>query len=275
MVANHVIWVDYHSQTPAWRTCYTDEKASQLGRARKVAIFLVRSNLLFQQNPPVMLEVYGKPDFPSLLSPKPPGEVSMTYRPVFPPYCRAIAVVFFLSLALALACIHTPRLAAQDGSTKTAAEPLAFDIQLDTVHKEFDGTFCWFHPRVGAIPKGGRDGKPAVVMTLQKWLLSASDFFSALSDLRTDDLGASWTGPREHQELGWRNIGENSVEGVCDFTPGWHAPSGKLLAVGHTVRYKNDKSHGRAPPPLHRLFRLRRKDPHLVPLGRHQDAWNR
>ena len=160
----------------------------------------------------------------------------MTHRRVFPPYCRAVAVALFLSLA----CTCIPSLAAQEGDAKTAAEPPAFDVQLDTVHKEFDGTFCWFHPRVGVIPKGGRDGKPAVVMTLQKWLLSADDFFSALSDLRTDDLGASWTGPREHKELGWRKIGENSVEGVCDFTPGWHAPSGKLLAVGHTVRYKND-----------------------------------
>jgi len=35
---------------------------------------------------------------------------------------------------------------------------------------------------------------PAVVMTVQKWLLSADDYFSALSEMRTDDLGG---------ELGW------------------------------------------------------------------------
>jgi hypothetical protein len=29
--------------------------------------------------------------------------------------------------------------------------------------------------------------------------------------------------------------------GICDFTPGWHAPTGKLLAIGHTVRYKDEK----------------------------------
>ena len=33
----------------------------------------------------------------------------------------------------------------------------------------------------------------------------------------------------------------------CDFTPQWHARSGKLLATGKTFRYKNDE-HFRGPP---------------------------
>lgn len=130
-----------------------------------------------------------------------------------------------------------------------AEEPLDFEIQLDVPLREFDGTFCWFHPRAGVIPQAGRDGAPAVVMTMQKWFLSASDFFSVLSDMRTDDLGASWIGPTERETLGWRETGENAVEGICDFTPGWHAPSGRLLAFGHTVRYVNDRL---APEPRQR-----------------------
>jgi hypothetical protein len=164
------------------------------------------------------------------------------------PYCLPFGTAFSFVVLLCLIACAMPSFAAQgdNGSAakeraQTMVKPLPFDIKLDTVHKEFDGSFCWFHPRIGAIPGAGLDGQPAVVMTLQKWFLSASDFFSALSDMRTDDLGASWTGPKEHEELAWREIGENSVEGVCDFTPGWHAPSGKLLAIGHTVRYKNDK----------------------------------
>ncbi len=128
------------------------------------------------------------------------------------------------------------------------AEPLTFEIQLDTVHQQWEGSFCWFHPRAGAIPGAGKDGKPAVVITMQKWLLSASDYFSTISDMRSDDLGATWEGPTEWPELGWRDIGDGITEGICDFTPGWHAPSGKLLAFGHTVRYKDAHLMGEPRP---------------------------
>jgi len=122
-----------------------------------------------------------------------------------------------------------------------AVEPLTFDIKLDTVYQQWDGDFCWFHPRAGAIPGAGKDGAPAVVMTTQKWFVKVSDYFSTLSDLRTDDLGATWEGPTERPVLGWRDIGGGITEGICDFTPGWHAPTGKLLAFGHTVRYENER----------------------------------
>ena len=49
-----------------------------------------------------------------------------------------------------------------------AAEPLGFTVKLDTVLEHDDGRFLWFHPRVAAIPKAGRGGKPAVVLTLQE-----------------------------------------------------------------------------------------------------------
>jgi hypothetical protein len=48
--------------------------------------------------------------------------------------------------------------------------PLAFDVKLDVVKQELYPDFCWFHPRVAAIPGAGREGRPAVVMTLQKHL---------------------------------------------------------------------------------------------------------
>jgi hypothetical protein len=118
-------------------------------------------------------------------------------------------------------------------------EPLGYTVKLDTVLKEFDGTFCWFHPRAGAIPGAGKDGGPAVVITMQKWFLSASDYFSGLSVLRTDDMGKTWTPPDERPELAWRDEGNGVTVGICDFTPGWHAPTKRLLAIGHTVRYKN------------------------------------
>lgn len=122
-----------------------------------------------------------------------------------------------------------------------AEKPLDYEIQLDTVLSGFNGEFCWFHPRAGSIPGMGKNGGPAIVMTLQKWFVSASDYFSGLSVMRTDDLGKTWTGPEERPELSWRPEGEGRVVGICDFQPGFHRKTGKLIDLGHTVRYENGK----------------------------------
>lgn len=124
-----------------------------------------------------------------------------------------------------------------------AAEPApGFKIQLDVVRKGYDGKKCWVHPRAGAIPPTSAGASPSVVMTLQELLLSGSDIFYALNEMRTDDLGRTWSGPTEHADtLGRRNEPEGVVVAACDFTPKWHAKSGKLLGIGHTVRYQGDK----------------------------------
>ena len=75
-----------------------------------------------------------------------------------------------------------------------SAEPPAFDIQLDTISSGFDKVSCWVHPRAGAIP----GATPVVVLTMQKAMLSGSDVFGALNEMRTDDLGKTWSAPLEH-----------------------------------------------------------------------------
>lgn len=116
--------------------------------------------------------------------------------------------------------------------------PVGFAIQLDTICSGFDKKTCWVHPRAGIIP--GESLK--VVLTMQKLLLSGSDVFSPLSDLRSDDLGKTWSAPREQtRTLGQRGEGYGVTVGACDFWPKWHAQSGKLLGVGHTVRYRDNR----------------------------------
>jgi hypothetical protein len=125
-------------------------------------------------------------------------------------------------------------------STLSGGEPapVAFDIQLDVVRRGYDGQTCWVHPRAGAIP----GATPSVVLTMQKLLLTGSDVFYALNEMRSDDLGRSWSGPAEHGDtLGRRNEPDGVIVAACDFTPKWHSASGKLLGIGHTVRYRNDK----------------------------------
>jgi len=114
--------------------------------------------------------------------------------------------------------------------------PLGLTIRLDVAKQELSPDYCWFHPRPAAVPGAGRDGKPAVIVTLQKHL-QVSDYYSGLWTMRTDDLGETWTGPTEIPELGWVREPNGIVVAVADVTPGWHAPSKRLLAIGCSVRY--------------------------------------
>ena len=113
--------------------------------------------------------------------------------------------------------------------------PVDYEIQLDVVLPEDPGRGSWFQPRPAAIPGMGQDGQPAVVMTIQQAL--GSDFFTGLSAMRTDDLGRTWTKPREVPQHGWRDAEDGLTVGICDFTWAWHAPTGRLLGIGHTARY--------------------------------------
>jgi len=127
-------------------------------------------------------------------------------------------------------------LAATPGSADAPRKALAFDVKLDVVRQELHPDFCWFLPRIVAVPGAGREGRPSVVMTLQKHL-AASDHYSGLWMMRSDDLGETWTGPTEIPQLGWTTGADGVVTAVADVTPGWHAPSGKVIAMGCTVRY--------------------------------------
>lgn len=115
---------------------------------------------------------------------------------------------------------------------------LPYQVKLETISRGYDGKTCWVHPRAGAIP-----GKtPSVVLTMQKLLLTGSDVFYALNDVRTDDLAKTWSPIREHQDtLGRREEPGGTIVAACDFTPRWHSKSGKLLGIGHTVRYQDEK----------------------------------
>ncbi len=113
---------------------------------------------------------------------------------------------------------------------------LPFQVRAEAILRHLSPDFCWFHPRAAAMPGWGKDGRPAVLITLQKHLV-VSDYYSGMYMMRTDDLGATWTGPAEIPELAWRKGPGNETIAVCDVTPGWHPPSGRVLAIGIKLRY--------------------------------------
>lgn len=126
--------------------------------------------------------------------------------------------------------------AAQSLVTLASPIPLRYRGQAEPMLQVLEPGFCWFHPRAAALPGAGQNGQPAVVVTIQKHLV-ASDHFSGLCYMRSDDLGRTWTGPTEVPELAWRSGPKGETIGVCDVTPGWVAHSKKLLAIGIQLRY--------------------------------------
>ncbi|QDT91259.1 sialidase family protein [Gimesia algae] len=119
------------------------------------------------------------------------------------------------------------------------AKPPSYEVDLRVVTEGFDGKTCWVQARTGAIPQPG-PFPATVVLTMQKVLLSGSDVFYALNEMRTTD-GENWVGPIKHETLARRRLSDTQEIAVCDFTPGWHAKTKKLLGTGHTVRYENNK----------------------------------
>ncbi|MDF1756559.1 MAG: sialidase family protein [Verrucomicrobiales bacterium] len=130
-------------------------------------------------------------------------------------------------------------------SQKTFSAEPPFQIELTTARQGFEGEMCWVHARAGAIPPNDPSKDPLVVMTLQKLQLSGSDVFYALNEMRTPDLGKTWTSPQQHENFArvpFSFDGKDDLEiTVCDFWPRWHAQSGKLLGTGHTVVYENNR----------------------------------
>jgi len=112
---------------------------------------------------------------------------------------------------------------------QASSDPL-YEIELTVAREGFDGKLCWVHARAGTIPSR-TEAPPLVVMTLQKLDISGSDVFYALNEMRTGNLGETWTVPEEHASFArvpfsWR--GQDDLEiTVCDFWPRWHAESKK------------------------------------------------
>lgn len=140
---------------------------------------------------------------------------------------------------LLLGCFVLLLHVASDFGVPASAEEvgrLDYSVQAVPLHQELSPDFCWFHPRPAAIPGFGLNGGPSVIVTIQKHL-AASDHFSGLYLLRSDDLGKNWSGPREIPELKWRQRPDGVSISVIDVTPGWHPQSRKVIAIGAKTLY--------------------------------------
>lgn len=115
-----------------------------------------------------------------------------------------------------------------------AGEPaLDYTLELSELLPPAKEGGIWFQPRPVAIP--ARSGGPLAVMTIQQAI--GSDFFSGLSTMKSTDGGRTWSAPTLDPGMGWRPGADGLQIGVCDITLGWHAPSRKVIGIGHTATY--------------------------------------
>jgi hypothetical protein len=115
-------------------------------------------------------------------------------------------------------------------SLSCVASDLDFEIKIETPIIHDDHQFLWYHPRAAAIP-----GKGAV-MTIKKHL-GISDYYSGLYMMQRTNLQTPWIEPKFIPELDWRPQGNGTIISVADVTPGWHAESKKIIAIGCEVPY--------------------------------------
>ena len=158
---------------------------------------------------------------------------------------------------------------------KNEKHPSELQIELQTIHSGYDRKTCWVHPRAGMIPGGaGREGNPfSVVLTMHELLISGSDVFYPIHDMRTDDGGKTWLGPASQAgAFGRRPMPGGAEEGVCDFWPAWHAKSGVLVGnrPHRPLRWRQSPAAPEAS--RHRLQRVRPADAAMVALPHLGDA---
>lgn len=140
----------------------------------------------------------------------------------------------FVAVVFAMFVVVTPARTAEEATSGGHApgERLDYAIKVEAAHKEVNDKYFWFHPYLAAIPDGGRDGMPAVILVTQKHLV-ADDHYSNTFVMRTNDLGKTWSSPTPVPQLKWLSEGGYDLA-ISSIVPNWHPQSGKLIAIGHS-----------------------------------------
>lgn len=111
-----------------------------------------------------------------------------------------------------------------------------FTVEVEELLAHDDGKFLWYHPRCVAYPNDfTRVPTPSYLITLQRHLM-VSDHYDGLA-VMAQGVRRGWSEPTPVPSLAWRKDADGATIAVCDVTPGFHEPSGRVLAIGAKILY--------------------------------------
>ncbi len=123
----------------------------------------------------------------------------------------------------------------------SGSDRLSYEVDLTSPAKYSENGESWVHARSGMIPATTTGGSPSVLITMNIMQSKGSDVFPGVVSMRTDNLGKTWTKPVLDRNLAPRleTVEDKPLLPVAasDFYPLFHAKSGLLLNIGHTVTY--------------------------------------
>ena len=123
-------------------------------------------------------------------------------------------------------------------ATKDLPLELGYEVVLDTLTRGENARYMWTHARSASIPAD----TPIVVTTVSMTLKSGSDVYHDLYEIITDDMGKSWSQPQLIPSLKVYQT-DGGYRSMADMWPQWHAASQKILNIGTSPYYANDKTH--------------------------------
>jgi lysophospholipase L1-like esterase len=120
--------------------------------------------------------------------------------------------------------------------------PVTFRVRLDEVLSHDDGKSLWYHARGVAFPRLGTL-LPTLdtLLTLQRHLM-ADDHYDGLA-VAVPDRGGVWKGPYPVPALAWKKDDAGRTIAVCDVTPGYHAATQRVIAIGAKILYDDQGKH--------------------------------
>ena len=138
--------------------------------------------------------------------------------------------IFLLAVVVLTACAGN--------ATKDLPVELAYKVVPDTLTRGEDRDYMWTHARSAAVPAD----TPLVITTMSMTLKSGSDVYHDLYQVVTRDMGKTWSQPQVIPSLKVNKTGDG-YRSMADMWPQWHLASKKILNIGTSPFYANDKTH--------------------------------
>jgi len=126
------------------------------------------------------------------------------------------------------------------GLSVAAADELDYTIDRGSIA---EGRRDWYfmQPRGAAVP----GNPPRVIVTAQQMFTTTTHDYRDQFQIETSDLGQTWSKPKRIEPLRRLRQADGFEVVVGDFTPQWHARSGKVLGTGLTFNFAKGKKQYR------------------------------